>query len=165
MAKIIVTKIRDIFCVEIDNSFNIRNMKQSICMVVILCLCSMEAFGQKMSYSYDSAGNRIKREIVLSPNRMPKAGGNDISSVSDLLGDKKIKILPNPSQGIIQIEIVGYEDSDVCTISLYSVSGQILTNVKIISNITDIDISGFPDGIYILAIQLNGHSSTWTIIK
>lgn len=140
-------------------------MKQPLLIVVISTLLfAFNAIGQKISYSYDNAGNRIKREIVLSPKKMTQKLNMDNSSVSDVLGDKTIKLHSNPSEGVVSIEIVGYEYSDMGEISLFSISGQMLYKFKITSNLTDIDISGFPDGVYILSILLNDNVTSWRII-
>lgn len=48
----------------------------------------------KIGFSYDPAGNRILRELVLSSSRSREANP---SVSSDMVGDREIKICPNLS--------------------------------------------------------------------
>lgn len=136
-----------------------------ICLSVFLF--TVETPGQKITYTYDNSGNRIKREIVLSPQRT-SASNEDTTErlpVSDMLADKDIKIYPNPTQGMLKVEITNYESSDSGSIHVYSMNGQTVTHSEISFYLTDIDISNSPNGIYLMQIQLNGTSTTWRIIK
>ena len=130
-------------------------------------LFSVEASGQKVTYTYDNAGNRIKREIVLSPQRIsaPHENAHENQSVFDMLADKDIKIYPNPTQGKLKVEITNYESSDSGSIYVYSMNGQTVTHSEISFYMTEIDISNSPKGIYLMQIRLNGTSTTWRIIK
>ena len=134
---------------------------------LLAILCSSEVVAQKVSFSYDNAGNRIKREIVLSPKSAPTSqdDAHETQPISDMLADKDIRIHPNPTTGMLRVEIINYEVNDIGNIDVYSINGHSITHSKISSHITDIDISGSPNGIYLLNIQLNGKSTTWRIIK
>ncbi len=126
-----------------------------------------EAVAQKITYTYDNAGNRIKREIIISPKGISRSEDKEpaIQPVSDMLADKDIKIHPNPTTGMLKVEITNYESNDLGNIYVYSINGHVITHSKISSHVTDIDISNSPNGIYLLNIQLNGNSTTWRVIK
>ena len=70
---------------------------------LLAILCSSEAAAQKVSFSYDNAGNRIKREIVLSPKSAPTSqdDAHETQPISDMLADKDIRIHPNPTTGML----------------------------------------------------------------
>ena len=85
--------------------------------------------------------------------------------VSEKLGNKNIRIYPNPTSGVLKIEVAGFEDSDKGNLSIFNLSGQQLLNSDIISTFTELDISSSQKGVYILLINLNGESTTWKIIK
>lgn len=135
--------------------------------LLLATLYCAEASAQKITYIYDNAGNRIKREIVLSPKGVRSSEDNtdDTQPVCDMLADKDIKIHPNPTTGMLKIEITNYESGDLGNIYVYSINGHAITNSKILSPLTDIDISNSPNGIYLLTIQLNDNRATWRVIK
>lgn len=134
---------------------------------LLAILCCSEVQARKVAFSYDNAGNRIKREIILSPQGMPASQKNvsEMQPISDMLDDKNIRIHPNPTTGMLKVEITNYESSDLGNIDVYSINGHPITHSEITSHITDIDISNSPNGIYLLVIQLNGTSTTWRVIK
>ena len=78
--------------------------------LVIIALFATQwiCFSQDLKYTYDAAGNRIKREIVVQRQNAPtmRSGENDF--FSDKLSDKTIRIYPNPTSGVMKIEIKGF---------------------------------------------------------
>lgn len=64
----------------------------------------------RIEYSYDAAGNRVKREIIM-PITKVMAEQQDFSSdnqnFSDMLSDHSIKIYPNPTKGALKICVFG----------------------------------------------------------
>ncbi len=113
-----------------------------------------------VNYSYDAAGNRIKREIVLS-----RSIENTEKPLSETLSEKQIKIYPNPTDGILKTEISGWETTDKCIFTLYSLKGSLIQEISVNSSTTEIDLSGESNGIYLLNIELNNSKSVWKIIK
>lgn len=121
------------------------------------------SFSQSLSFSYDNAGNRVKREITMAAKALPKK--SDTTYYSEMLSEKYIRIYPNPTKGQLKVEIVGYENFDKCNLSIFGTSGQVVLSSSLASSIGSLDISFCPDGIYLLHISLNGKESTWKIIK
>lgn len=86
-------------------------------LVVFVCLSSKN-FAQQL-YSYDNAGNRIEaKTIVLSSKTAAKSvikdnktdtqsyeNDDDNLFFNDKLGSINIKIYPNPTKGILRIDI------------------------------------------------------------
>jgi len=126
-----------------------------------IALCSS---AQTVTYTYDNAGNRIRREIVLNRQNAPAAHAI-ASSYNDRVAGKDFRIHPNPTHGALSLEIIGYEASDNGRYTVVSTGGQIIVNQKIASAISSLDISSQANGIYILHIVLNGQERTWKIIK
>lgn len=76
---------------------------------IVLMTCSVSAYSQnKISYQYDAAGNRISREILFSQSQMAKKP-NNINT--DMLGEHKITISPNPTEGLLRVEILDGGDA------------------------------------------------------
>jgi hypothetical protein len=60
-----------------------------------------------------------------------------------------LKVYPNPSNGILNLEVSG----DSYTLSITDISGRVLKNSLINDSKTSIDIREFPSGVYFLSIQ------------
>ena len=105
-----------------------------------------------IKYTYDKAGNRIKKEIVL--NR------------SDRMNERIIQIFPNPTKGNLLITVSG--DSENLTtghLTLFNFAGKMVVKTEITSTTTSLDISSEPNGIYIMQIELGDEKTSWKIIK
>ena len=122
---------------------------------------SMTAVGQ-ISYSYDLAGNRVKREIVMS-NLAPK--NSLVTGFTEVLAKKNIRIYPNPTKGHLRVEVVGYDSTDKCLLQVFNATGALIINKKATLPFTEINITNQPNGIYLLLITLNGENTKWKIIK
>ena len=133
-----------------------------VCFLVLFMSLSFMAAAQQVSYSYYLAGNRVKREIVMS-QKAPKKPVT--TGFTESLGKKGIRIYPNPTKGHLKVEITDYESSDECTLLIVNASGARILQKEVDSNSTTIDISSQSNGLYILHISLNGEKSSWKIIK
>lgn len=114
-------------------------------------------------YTYDSAGNRVSREIIIGV-----AGDEpqDIAaSLIDVVASKAVRIYPNPTDGNLTISIDDYEESDQASFVIYDLSGIIVYNSEATEQASSIDISSCQPGIYILSININGNLSSWRVIK
>ena len=130
----------------------------------MLLLQNVTAVSQYIHYGYDAAGNRIKREIVLSANKNSRKNPQK-AFMSESLSDKIIKIYPNPTKGILKIEITEWSETDIGTITLISANGSKLMSTPLIDGLTTIDITQNAPVIYLLHLNLNERTTTWKIIK
>ena len=78
--------------------------KKTIALGLLLATFPCLSSGQNVSYAYDEAGNRVKREIVLQ-TRAAEESTNE--SYSEMLNDRDIRIYPNPTEGQLTVEITG----------------------------------------------------------
>ncbi|MGE5479257.1 MAG: hypothetical protein ACM3U1_02390, partial [Chloroflexota bacterium] len=93
-----------------------------------------------VEYSYDLNGNRTRREFTQV--LMKRGIENDSTEVEASLGaDNKITVAPNPTTGILKIEITGklLEDSPN-TITLVDMKGAPLLEMKIKQSSITLDI-------------------------
>jgi uncharacterized protein YjdB len=74
---------------------------------------------------------------------------SNIDSTQLNIENKKIKIFPNPTKGLISIQIVDENFS----YDLYSILGIILKNNNSCNNHTTIDLSNYPTGTYFIRIR------------
>ena len=121
----------------------------------------------KIGYAYDMAGNRIKREIVMSASQAmaKKQSFESQDFYSERLREHSVKIYPNPTQGNLKVSISDLETSDKCHLGVYSIQGTQIFAFDVSSDNADVDISNQPNGVYLLQITINGQSTTWKIVK
>jgi hypothetical protein len=126
-----------------------------------------------ISYKYDASVNRTKRLIVhvesMSNSKTKvdttseKEGKKEILEQSD--GTKKIRIYPNPTNGKLTIEILGYGNESDIKLNLYKLNGGVLFSNSMINGRNALDISDYPAGVYILKINIGDMVSEWKIVK
>ncbi len=119
----------------------------------------------RITYAYDAAGNRIKREIVINPSKIAPGISSGVNeNFYDSIGEKSVTITSNGS-GIFQISINNLNAEDTGNVSVYSISGITIMNEVITEGVLNIDISSSPNGIYILSVTINENQTTWKITK
>lgn len=143
-------------------------MKLIYSLLSLLFLPFISFAQNEIRYSYDAAGNRIKREIVMSA---PKAQANrqgifpEDRMFSDKLQDHPVRIYPNSTESSLKICISGLKDTDKCSYAVYNAQGALTVRGEIKNDVADIDISNNPIGVYLLRITVNNIPTTWKITK
>ena len=79
-----------------------------------------------VNYTYDAAGNRIKREIVLS-----RSMENTEKPLTETISSKSISIYPNPTAGLLKISISGWETTDKCKFTIFSLKGALNQEIQV----------------------------------
>ena len=118
------------------------------------------------TFGYDASGNRTSRTIALKSAFIPQ---NDTiaakqKSLDDLIGNREVKIYPNPTKGLLRVEMPVIEGLSA-TIKVFSMQGILIKQLEINSISTEIDLSRQSPGIYIMRISIGELSSEWRIIK
>jgi hypothetical protein len=124
------------------------------------------------TYGYDASGNRTSRTFVykrsakiskdtLSYNSIEKKKNSEIK---EMLGTSAITVYPNPTKGLLTVNIP-LTENDVARVTLYDIQGKSIMDYKNPGTSTDIDLTGLPSGFYLLRISLNNKPLTWKIIK
>ena len=134
---------------------------------ILFLFIPLSLFSQTVSYAYDAAGNRIKREIVLGGLRSSTLPEEVITEKLDIKKcDAEIRIYPNPTEGRFAVEINNVAEDVSGQIQVLNSQGQLLEKKGIQSEgKIDFDLTGEAAGIYILNIRLGEAVSTWKIIK
>ena len=148
-----------------------KNLSQNYAAVIIVCISLM--FGANcfatIKYEYDAAGNRVLRynEIPMPAKQFVDTAEVQTTGIfEEELPEMKISITPNPTQGLLQVEISNAETLQGAEILLYNPQGLLIKQLGNLSEMTTFDISAQPDGIYVMQIVLNKNNiSTWKIIK
>lgn len=135
-------------------------------LLLLLILQVQSAFSQEAHFTYDAAGNRIRREFISYYRNQPSRRQAGSRNSNNLLTDKLVRIYPNPTDGLLKIEMMEYDSSTPYVIKLLTSSGQQMISRTCSSATTQIDISQRPTGIYFLQIMTSdGAKKTWKIVK
>ena len=140
---------------------------------ILLFLLSMSIYPalhaqNTVSYGYDAAGNRISRVIVMPDLRSAVASPEEdlpASVYSEMLSDIEVKIYPNPTAGWLKVEIRNLPDEQTADIRVYNLSGQMIIASEKVRDFTEIDLSGQPQGTYLMKIAAGKYQTEWRIIK
>jgi YD repeat-containing protein len=124
-----------------------------------LALSSVTYFSSaqtSVEYTYDLAGNRVQRNVLIVGGKSQQSGGSETTFVSEKLaleneGDIFINLYPNPTKADVTIAI-DYQDvpQQEVTMSLYDASGKMLESKQVNSTHHQISLEQYPTGIYYL---------------
>ncbi len=138
-------------------------MKRNLLLALLLSSLIFSSLpAQKVSYSYDNAGNRIARTVI---QLSTKQSQSQSEIITESFGKHEILIYPNPTLGALAVKILNLETIDQGEVFIVNTSGQIILNQKITSTLMHFDLSNEPSGMYLMRMQLNGELTNWKIIK
>ena len=129
--------------------------------------------GQSVEYTYDTAGNRILRE-PWNPSQGPSNKTNPFDQEvntepqSDDLESANINMYPNPTTGLLLIQLKGKAISDQAgQISIYSAQGDLVRNYPLEAGLDEleIDLSNLPSGMYFIQLFRESENYRKSIIK
>ena len=129
----------------------------------MLFLLPTTNYAQTVSFSYDQAGNRIQREIIF-------IGDKDISDTittqfNSILDEVTVTIYPNPNGGKFSVEIHNADENLDATLLLHTLSGKLIIKKENLNKLTNVDISKYENGTYLLSIIINDKKETWKVVK
>ena len=130
-------------------------------------------------FNYDDAGNMTKHTIVLWVSKTAPADDTtkvlepevefdeEQPPIEDHILSNKILIYPNPTRGLLRVQLDGYDPNrdGSAMVSAHSMVG-----VKVVERVlneptTTIDMSRHPAGIYILTVRIGEHARQWRVVK
>jgi YD repeat-containing protein len=143
--------------------------------LTILCclLLSGIAAAQTISFAYDEAGNRVSRTIVMnsSPSNVRAVNNNADEAetpppfVEQLSADLQVRIYPNPTKGLLQVELAGLAEDAAASVTVTNLNGQQIISTDAVRSVSTIDLSAYPSGTYVLRLIINGKATEYKIIK
>jgi hypothetical protein len=128
----------------------------------------------KREYGYDNAGNRIVRKEVILPSPKSSSGHKSANSQSnedfkdfytDKVGNISLKIFPNPTTSVVNLQIVGEQEKIEGMVTLYSLTGAEIGSQPIKAYRTEINMSSYSVGTYLATVVINGKTTHWKIVK
>jgi hypothetical protein len=129
--------------------------------------------GYIIHFSYDANGNRIQRWVTI--DKIVKAdtadslhqdniSKNRVNGADNKQG-QRISLYPNPTQGLLDLQITGMKDGETAEYIFVSLTGQELLRKKTGSPQTRIDISSFAPGSYVVNVTLGSRLERWKVMK
>lgn len=136
----------------------------------LLCFLSMSGLGlggncQIVRFSYDDAGNRIKREVVSIQEINVETDDEILQKyVNSNRLSREVTVIPDQNRDLIHVDFKDKTTSVDYKISLFSISGLLAYESLSDDHVSNINLSGLHNGIYILVLNCNSESSAWKIL-
>lgn len=139
----------------------------NLCLILTLhFLVQSPAFAQKISYAYDLAGNRISRTIILSEAPQKAPAEEQSEPFIEQFEQHEIKIFPNPTKGILIVEVNGGNTEDNVWLTLYNLQGMVLQQIEyVVGSPKQVNLSAYPVANYILRLHVGDKTVDYKIIK
>lgn len=146
-------------------------MKHNLLLFLFLFVFSFSN-SQTITFSYDAAGNQIKRTYNSTGNRIsnePIKEYKDLTQndMKKFFPDDVISYYPNPVKDELFIKWEFIEDNKVNTIEIFSISGQSISKISSENkNTVIIPFNNLPSGTYLVILNYeDGEKKSITIIK
>lgn len=154
------------------SKFNLKSFTMKIIhfFIIPILFCHLGSLSGKAQtthyFEYDAAGNRITRSILLfkSANIENTDSLSNLKTYEDLIGNLKVKIYPNPTQGLLKVEIPIQEKASI-TITVLTIQGALVKKLQVSGAFTEIDLRSQSPGVYLMQISIGEAVSEWKIIK
>lgn len=133
--------------------------KRLLAVLGLFAICKL-GHSQTIVYSYDEAGNRIKKEV----KKTTRSISSDFFEKSDEdVVEKNVTV--TEKGGKITILIRELDQDNPYEIALYTSSAIQLYSKTIDSNTTTVSLSEYPAGTYILAIKYKEETTTYKFLR
>lgn len=134
----------------------------------IIGLVANTSYGQQTySFGYDAAGNREYRVIGLPPGLKSTAKADSAQSkeYKEVIGELEIILYPNPTEGMLTVELKNLDEAKPSSIMVYDYSGRLLQSKNNLGAINTVDLSQMPRATYILRISSGERKTEWKVLK
>lgn len=145
-------------------------MKKHTFLWIIFFVSTIGGMAQTRSvqFSYDYAGNRIARAIVLQAAAQSRRANTDNINTeiyTDTFSEYKLHVYPNPTHGELKIELRGLPEGEKYQLLISNASGKIIISRSTSENPTVANLTECPSGIYVMRIQYKDYSKDFKIIR
>jgi len=135
-------------------------MRKTAIFVFISCVFS--TYGITINFTYDNAGNRIKRTIPRG--NLPNQTDPEEYSLLSLTGSD-IYVYPNPTDGPLNVYIPSFTNEDGIVVYVFNMSGQLVLEKKVDDRIVTLNLAAQPSGVYLVRIKPETGENIWKIVK
>ena len=122
-----------------------------------------------ISYTYDLAGNRISRiytadqPVHLQAKKQEETITPPIEE--EKVGERTIRIYPNPTKGALGVEILGGKENEQIRIQLYNLKGTQLISQPMYSGLNTVNMFDCAVGMYILRLVSEKETIEYKVVK
>lgn len=148
--------------------------KTLLTLLFLLVVCTSELFSQSsVTFEYDDSGNCVLKykTVVLGPSNAKKKPGSQTNDTiqaptqESLFGERKLTIYPNPTRGILKIEISGKALENQGKYIVTDLIGKVLITGIIETMSFPVDMTQLPQGGYFIKLMIDNKQDIWKIIK
>lgn len=148
-------------------------MKTKLLLFISFISFTLSYSQDKLTFTYDTAGNQILRDKVCIDCPPPSAPQQpqtalDAGLMENNAGKKPFVVYPNPTTHLLFVEWLNANGSAVEELNLFTLDGKHLFRLKPKKGIgqANIDFSKYPTGVYLLVANFNsGKNESFKIIK
>lgn len=146
-------------------------MRTRIFILMLLSVVSLEGMAQSnIQFTYDHAGNRIGRAVVLASAAKTRQAANDSIDTEpeiykDTFAEYQLHVSPNPTLGELKIELRGLPEGETYHLLIVSASGKVIVDRKTSDNPTVADLTECPAGVYVMRIKYKDYTKDFKIIR
>ena len=120
-----------------------------------------------VEFTYDNSGNRITRTVISLKSAGIQPGSSDSDQEDELLEDQiglqATRIYPNPTKGLLRIDFPNLDNQEAA-IRVFDSHGKLIVQQPAAGS-TEVDLSIYPPGFYIMTIHVGQDRKEWKIIK
>ena len=140
-------------------------MRKTFILILLVLARFLTAQNPVYEYSYDAAGNRIRRAVVpLSKEGVDLPGVKGVNANEEaFVFWSGVRVYPNPTQGTVRLETA--DTLIVEDYRLFDVRGLLLEQGRAGTPGMTLDLSGRVDGIYLLDVVVGRERRHFRIIK
>lgn len=149
-----------------------------IFMLIIIMMGYCGYSQNKLSFTYDAAGNQTQRELICvsctTPAARPGPSGvdaqteNEEEKLTQSAEYEEISYYPNPVQEQLYIKWYSNENVYVTSLQVYAMSGQLITTQNNLNskNTAIVEFQNVTEGMYnVILIYNNGETKILKVIK
>ena len=97
-------------------------------------------------------------------NKLSMVQPGDVSGASTLIKQIQINVSPNPTSGLLNINIPDLDNNAKAFIRLNTITGKEVLSIERASKNQELDLSNLPDGVYMLHVQGSSFSGVEKIV-
>ena len=142
---------------------------------LLVCLLAAVLFSEiaqgqtTYEFTYDASGSRLPRAVIQMKSATIPTDSLEAKQakkpLDDSVGPQKTRIYPNPTKGLLRIDLPELREQ-LATIRLYDSNGKLIIQQSAVELNNELNLAAYPTGIYILTIQIGEiDRKEWKIIK
>jgi hypothetical protein len=146
-------------------------MKLRVLILFLFYGCLVQAQTDKIRFTYDAAGNQVRRYICLNCTTSKQINDPSKLTEADLIKSDisdQISYYPNPVREELYVKWTFVDDKKIENISVYNMNGALLQRFMHFNadNLQTIPFASYPEGMYeVVLTYSNGEKKSLKIVK